>query len=195
MDHTLRLYANPLKEALVLPIALAFVAVGVLMMRYAHLTPAGLFVLTLGIVDVAFFGLGGVTLLVSILRHLVRPRPVLRIDAKGWTYTPTNLSWTAHTDWQSISRVAIQCQRVRWRRRFLLIVEGKAQDAVGANEPTAEDSTPRPPESVVMYLALNDIFLRTSPRKASRLLERIQLEFAGELDRYGVTVASTIEDI
>lgn len=209
VDHALRLYENPLKQVLYLLLNLAmslffvaagflFVAAGLVLIRSSKPTPVGLFVLALGLLSVVFFGLGGLVLLVSEVRRLLRPRPVLQVDAQGWTYTPARLDWTQYVAWQQISRVALQCQRVRPKRRFLLVLEEEHHSDTTPSDArrTTISPSPSPPSaSVVMFVELNPLFLHASPGKLVRMLQRMRTEFAGELSRYGIAVADTIEDI
>jgi hypothetical protein len=48
MEHVLRLYVNPLKQAMYLPLSLLFVAAGLALILSAKPTPVGLFPLVLG---------------------------------------------------------------------------------------------------------------------------------------------------
>jgi hypothetical protein len=195
MGHVLRLYENPLKQVVYIPGSLLFAAIGLVFIRASRPTPVGVFLLALGCLSVAFFGLGGVALLISVGYHLVRPRLVLQVDARGWTSTPAGLRWTQHVAWQDVSRVALQSQRVRSKHRFLLVWE---EDRLGEAAPAGARGRPvnasAPSDPVVLFVELNDLFLRVSPGKALGLLERIRTEFAAELDRHGITVANTIED-
>jgi hypothetical protein len=107
---------------------------------------------------------------------------VLQVNTHGWTYAPDGLDWTQHVEWQDIRRVALQRQRVRSKRRFLLVLEDKHHSETD-------------PSEAVLFIELNDLFLHASQAKADGVLERIQTEFAAELDRHAITVANAIEDI
>jgi hypothetical protein len=128
------------------------------------------------------FGLGSVVFLYSVGRRLLRPHLVLQVNTHGWTYAPDGLDWTQHVEWQDIRRVALQRQRVRSKRRFLLVLEDKHHSETD-------------PSEAVLFIELNDLFLHASQAKADGVLERIQTEFAAELDRHAITVANAIEDI
>lgn len=196
MDHVLRLYANPLKQVVYLPFSLFFVVVGLALIHSAKPTPVGLYVLALGCLSVAFFGLGSCVLLVSIGHSLLRPRPVLQVDAQGWTYAPAGLDWTQHAAWQEVSRIALQRQHIRSKRRFLLVLEEERRGDAAQSDAGTSATNPSPPSSaVVMFVELDSIFPYATPGRLMRVLERIRTEFAAELDRYGITGATTIVDI
>jgi hypothetical protein len=194
MGHMLRLYENPLKQVGYIPGSLLFAAIGLVFIRASRPTPVGVFLLALGCLCVAFFGLGGVVHLCSVGCRLVRPRPVLRVDARGWTYSPAGLGSTQHVAWQDVSRVALHSQRVKSKRRFLLVLEeDRPGEAAPADVRGRAVNASAPSDPVVMFVELNDLFLRVSPAKALGLLERIRAEFAAELDRDGIRVANAIE--
>lgn len=196
MDHVLRFYVNPLKQVVYLPFSLVFVAAGLALIHSAKPTPVGQYVLALGYLSVAFFGLGSCVLLFSVGRSLLRPRPVLQVDAQGWTYTPAGQDWTQHVAWQEMSRVALQRQRVRSRRRFLLVLEEEPRGDTAPSDADTSTISPSPPSSsVVMFVELNPFFLHATPGKLMRMLERMQTECAAELERHGITVVTTVVDI
>jgi hypothetical protein len=98
--------------------------------------------------------------------------------------------------WQDIRRVVLQQQPVRSKRRYLLILEDARFDEPTLSEASVQSATPAAlSDPVVLYVELNDLFLRITPEKAMGLLERIRTEFAVELARYGVNVANGIEAI
>lgn len=47
----------------------------------------------------------------------------------------------------------------------------------------------------VMTVPLNTVFVRASPAKVKRLLRRIETDFSGEIQGYGITVADEIQDM
>lgn len=197
MNHVLRFYANPLKQVVYLLFSLLFVAAGLALIHSSRTTPVGLYVLVLGYLDVVFFGLGSCVLLVSIVRSFLRPRLALQVDTQGWTYTPAGLDWTQHAAWQKVSRIAIQRQRIsRSKRRFLLVLEEERRGDAAQSDAGTSATSPSPlSNAMVMFVELDSIFPYATPGRLMRMLERIRTEFAAELDRYGITVATTIVDI
>src|ERR1700761_3847115 len=99
MDHTLRLYSNPLKQGLHLLISLVFVAIGVLMVRDPESKMA---TVILGYVCIAFFGLGLIVFPVSMAREFLLRRPVLQVDSQGWTFNPALGQRSQQASWQDI---------------------------------------------------------------------------------------------
>jgi hypothetical protein len=198
VDHTLRLYRNPFKQLLYLLAGLGFVAVGVLMLSdptvRADASRSGIAYLTVG-----FFGLGVVVSLYSLARDLVVRRPLLQVDAHGWTYDPPLGRNGGQVSWEDIGRVVLFCQhlasRFRTNRRYFFILEARHPDQLRQSRVRAFTHRLFPAFSQsLMGFSVNDAFMRTTPEKVERLLQHIQAEFSEEFHRYGIEVADTIEN-
>jgi hypothetical protein len=129
-------------------------------------------------------------------RDLLLRRPLLQVDAKGWTYYPALRRHARQFPWQDIGRVALYCQRVRSSRTFYLVLEARHPDQLRPSRAQALTARLYPSMSLaLMGIPLNSAFMRASPAKVERLLHRIQAEFSDEFYRYGIAVADTIQDM
>jgi hypothetical protein len=191
VDHTLRLYNNPLKQALYLVAMLGFVAAGVLMVRDSRTTAVWLHV-AFACFWIGVFGLGAVVFGYALARNLFLRRPLLQVDAQGWTYESPLGRVSVHMSWQEIDGVALcrsRTTRFAWTYNLVLQVEDQ--------EPLPDASAPRVNAGLlsVWDVQLNFVFLRPTSASATRLLHAIQAEFAGELRQYCVTVDETIHQM
>jgi len=155
MDHVVRLCERPLNGIATLVLAIPFVAVGAAMMYSAVIRSTAsilgrVFMLALGGLSVAFFGVGSSVYLCSVGLRLLRPRPVLEVDAQGWTYAPTG-RWTQRVAWQDFQRVALLRQPVRSKRRYVLMLEDERSSEPTPSEAHIQTATPAAPsDSVVL---------------------------------------------
>jgi hypothetical protein len=199
VDHTLRLYRNPFKQLLYLLVSLGFVAVGVWMFSDPKVradTPRTV----IAYLTVGFFGLGVVVFLFSLARALLVRRPLLQVDAHGWTYDPPLGRNGGHVPWEDIGRVVLFCQhmpsRFRSDRRYFFVLEARHPDQVRHSRVRAFTNRLLPVFSQsLMGFSVNDAFMRTTPEKVERLLQRIQAEFSDEFHRYGIEVIDAIENM
>jgi hypothetical protein len=127
MDHTLRLYGNPFKQALYLLDALGFVAAGLLLLSDPTFR-ADAPLAAVAYLCVGFFGLGAVVFLSSLARGLLMRRPLLQVDARGWTYDPALGRHARHVSWREVGRIALYRQRVAWSGAFYLVLEARHPD-------------------------------------------------------------------
>jgi hypothetical protein len=200
VDHTLRLYSNPFKQSLYLLGTLGFVAIGVVLLRSAKFSTGGLsavIVLVMACLCIGFFGLGSVVFLYSMARDLLVRRPVLRVDAQGWTYNPALGLHSQQIPWQDVGRVALYQQRLTSSRMLYLVLEARHPDDLPPpSRMHAMTASLYPSMALaVMTVPLNTVFIRASHAKAERLLHSVQAEFSSELHSYGIAVADTIQDM
>lgn len=195
MDHMLRLYNSPFKQSLYLLGSLSFVAVGLLLLsepKFRASTPN----VVMAYLCIGFFGLGVVAFLYSMARDLLVRRPLLEVDARGWTYHPALGQRAQHVPWQGVGRVALYRQRVRSSRTIYLVLEARHPDELRPSRAQALTARFYPSMSLaLMAVPLNTAYMRASSAKVERLLQRVQAEFSGELHRYGIAVADTIQDM
>ena len=149
-----------------------------------------------GYVCIAFFGLGLIVFPVSMAREFLLRRPVLQVDSQGWTFNPVLGQRSQQASWQDIGRVTIYLQRLQRTKMFYLVVEARRPE--DTPESTVHKITTRfyPSLSLALIAApLNTVFVRTTPAKTARLLQRIQTIFADELRSYRIAVDDTIHDM
>ena len=193
MDHTLRLYSNPFKQSLYLLGALAFVAAGVLIL-HDPTSDAGTVIM--GYIAVGFFGLCGAVFLFSMARDLLTRHPLLQVNTQGWSYISSLGVNPQHVSWEDIGRIALYRQRLSRNKMFYLVLEARHPEAQPPSRLREMAASLYPSMSlVVMSIPLNTAFIRTTPAKVERLLQRIQTEFPGELHSYGIVVDDAIHDM
>ncbi len=129
-------------------------------------------------------------------REFLLRRPVLQVDSQGWTFNPALGQCPQQATWQDIGRVAIYLQCLQRTKVFYLVVEARRPE--DTPESTVHKITTRfyPSLSSALITApLNTVFVRTTPAKTARLLQRIQTMFADELRGYQIVVDDTIHDM
>lgn len=187
----LRFYANPLKLLLLLLGSAIFVAIG-LWMLHDSTESASSSNVVIAWATIVFFGLGVVVFLAMIIRDLVLRRAVLQIDEQGWSYQSGPFVGKRTINWQDIAHVGMYRQRMGpGRTMYYLVIHGR--------NPNKETRTARfsarfypSLQGSLMTLPLNNLFVRTTPEKAGRLLERIRTRYAYELRLYGIQVDPAI---
>jgi hypothetical protein len=196
VDRTFRLYRNPFKLSLLLLVSLGCVALGIVMLSdpkvRADAFRAGMAYLTVG-----FFGLGVIVFLYGLARRLLLRRPLLQVDAYGWTYDPPLGRNGGHVAWEDIGRVVLFCQHIPTRfgsdKRYFFILEARDPDQVRPSRLRTFTARFYPALSQsLMGFSVNDAFMRATPAKVERLLQRIQAEFSDEFHRYEIEVADAI---
>jgi hypothetical protein len=195
-SHTtssLRFYANPLKLGLYLAGAVGFVIVGYLLLQdpkiHADMRK------TLGTyAAVGFFGLCAVVFLFMILMtlgNIMLRRPVLEVDAQGWHYMPrTYFGAIQVVDWQDIAAIGAYRQRgARGTSMYYLIVSAREPEKLPRQRLKSLVGRAYPAiREMAILVPLNVLFLRVTPRKCESLLARIRMQFAHELQFYGIRV-------
>jgi hypothetical protein len=190
--HPLRFYANPIKLLLLLLASLIFVVIGLLMLHdpKASARPSNVAIAWAAIV---FFGLGAGVFLVMNFRNLIVRRAVLQIDEQGWSYLSGPFVSTRTVNWQDIAHIALYRQRMgRGGTMYYLVLHGKSPNKVTRAARFSARFYPSLQGSL-MTLPLNNVFVRTTPKKVERLLERIRTRYAYELHLYGVQVDAQID--
>ncbi len=144
---------------------------------------------------VSFGGAAIVFSYVFLLYGILR-RPLLEIDASGWSYRPLfSGEWTI--EWQNIERVMIYRQRgACGTSAHYLTIRAKDPGRLPHRRMRAFTATIYPSLSgAVTLVSLNFVFLRVTPAKCAALLERIRTTCADELRLYGVEVDSTVRNL
>ena len=195
VDHTLRLYGNPFKQSLYLIGSLGFVAAGLLLLRDPQFSADTVHV-AMAYLCIGFFGLGTVVFLYSLARDLLMRRPVLQVDARGWTYHSTLGRQAQRVPWQAVGRIALYRQRVRSTRMYYLVLEARHSGQLPPSRARAVTAHFYPSMArAVMSVPLNAVFMRASPAQVEHLLHSVQAEFFRELQYYGIAVANQIQDM
>jgi len=195
VDHSLRLYTNPFKQSLYLLGSLGFVAVGLLLFLDPKFRANTANVIGDYFV-IGFFGWCSVIFLYSMARDLLVRRPVLQVDAQGWTFNPALGLDPQRVPWQDIGRIALFRQRANSTRMLYLVLEARHPDQLPPSRVRGITARFYPSMSrAVMTVPLNTAFMRASPAKVERLLHRIQAEFSSEIDNYGIEVVDTMQDM
>ena len=187
----LRFYASPVKFLFLLLGSAMFVAVGfwILQDSKARANSINVFI---GWAAIVFFGLGVVVFLIMIIRDIVLRRAVLQIDEQGWSFLAGPFVGTKTVNWQDIAHVAIYRQRLgQGRTMYYLVIHGKVPSKVTRATRFSARFYPALRESL-MTLPLNNLFVRTTPKKVARVLERIRTRYAYELQLYGIHVDTEI---
>src|SRR5258707_6750527 len=99
-SQPLRLYANPVKQFLLLLGAAAFVWIGVVLLQDSKVR-ANPFETAMAYIATVFFGLCAAVFLIMMLRYVVVRHPVVHIDAQGWTYNPPLASEAQANSWHN----------------------------------------------------------------------------------------------
>lgn len=189
MNHTIRLYQNPSKQAILLLGSLGFVAIGLVLIHDPRNAVTGY-------VAVAFFGLCAATFLAMIARDLIRRRPLVQVDAQGWTCNQPLGGKSEHVAWQDIGRITLRRQSMARSRMFYLVLEARHPEALPPSRLRAAAAAIYPTlTTTLMSIPLNQAFVRTTPAKLERTVHTIQTEFAGELYHYGITIDDTIRNL
>jgi hypothetical protein len=193
VDDTLRLYANPIKIILLFVASLAFVVVGWFMLQDPAVR-ANVTKLAAAYAAVGFFGLGAVVFLIALVRNSILRRPVLQIDAQGWTYRSPLGVRAKHVLWSDLNGVAVFQQQVRTTRTYYLALNGRYPDKLPRSPLRALQTNMYPAVSqAALLVPLNTAYVRTTPAKAEHLLRQIRARFASEFHRHGIVVADTIQ--
>jgi energy-coupling factor transporter transmembrane protein EcfT len=192
--NPLRFYGNPLKFLLLLLASALFVVIGFLMLHDPKAS-ARPFNVVIACAAIGFFGLGVVVFLIGFLHDVVMRRAVLEIDEQGWSYSPPLFVIKQTANWQDIDHVAIYRQRLGQRRTmYYLVVHGVDPRKVARNSRIAARMYRIYPalRETLIAVPLNNLFVRTTPKKVERVLERIRTRYAYELQLYGIDVDAQI---
>lgn len=197
--YPLRFYANPVKLLLYLLIALGFTAGGLWMLQDPTMR-ANVVKTAVAYVAVVFFGLGTVVLLIVFLVYVVVRRPVLQIDAQGWSYTAPLTMGGQTVNWQDIAHIGIYRQEMQSRlsRVVMFYLVAHAKDPNKLPRPRVRAFSARFYPSLwgaAIAVPLNTIFVRTTSAKAEQLLGRILTACPYEIQLYGVQVSNQIHDL
>jgi hypothetical protein len=195
VDHALRLYDSPFKQSAYLCASLVFVAVSLALLHDPK-TRANVEDVVGAYLGIGFFGLCAVVFIVQMVRALLVRRPLLQVDALGWTYAPALGGHSQHVSWEDVGSVGLYRQRLTRTKMFYLVLEARHPTAQPPSRALTMATNLYPVLSrVVLFVPLNAVLMRMSPVTVKRLLGRIQAEFADELLRYGVAVADAIQDM
>lgn len=189
--NPLRFYANPVKLVLLLLGSAIFVAIGFWMLHDPAVSakPVNVFI---GWAAVVFFGLGVVVFLIMTIRDVVLRRAALQIDEQGWSFLSGPFVGTKTVNWQDIAQVAIYRQRLGpGRTMYYVVIHGRNPNKVTRAARFSARFYPSLQGSL-MTLPLNNLFVRTTPAKVERLLERIRTRYAYELRLYGIQVDTAL---
>jgi hypothetical protein len=119
----------------------------------------------------------------------------LAIDEQEWVTRTTLFVKKQAANWQDIDHVAIYRQQLGQRQTmYYLVVHGADPSKVARRSRFSARMYrfyPALRESL-MVVPLNNLFLRETPVKVERLLERIRTRYAYELQRYGIDVETEI---
>ena len=187
----LRFYANPVKFLLLLLGSAMFVAIGFWMLHdpKASAKPVNVFI---GWAAIVFFGLGAVVFLIMHFRNLIVRRAVLQIDEQGWSYLSGLFVGTRTVNWQEIAHVALYRQRLgQGGTMYYLVLHGNDPNKVTRAARFSARFYPSLQGSLMTF-PLNTLFVRTTPAKVERVLERIRTRYAYELRLYGIQVDTEI---
>ncbi|MGZ3601475.1 MAG: STM3941 family protein [Ktedonobacterales bacterium] len=123
-DYPLRMYANPVKQFLLLLVSAAFVLIGLLMVRDPNVR-ADVFTAVMAYAAIIFFGLCTAVFLIAMLRYVVFRRPVLQIDAEEWSYKNPLAGKAQAVTWQNIRAIALCRQKGSRNSVYYLVVYSK----------------------------------------------------------------------
>lgn len=189
-SQPLRLYANPMKQFLYLLGSAVFVSIGFLMLQdpKVRANPSQIIAAYAAII---FFGLGGGVFLIMILRYTIFRLPVIQIDAQGWSYKPPLAGKAQTVPWQNIRAIALLRQQMPRTSMYYLVAY--ARDPQQVPHPRTQAFTARFYPSLsgaALSIPLNTLFVRTTPAKSKRLLERIASTCAPEIQLHKVQVSA-----
>jgi hypothetical protein len=194
-SQPLRLYANPVKEFLYLLGSSAFVLVSFWLLQDPKVRANPSKIVT-AYVAIVFFGLCSVVFLIMILRETVFRLPVLQIDALGWSYKPPLGGNAQAVPWQNIRAIAVLRQKMPRTSMYYLVVY--ARDPQQVPHPRAQAFTARFYPSLsgaALSVPLNTLFVRTTPAKSKRLLDRIVSTYTHEIQLHRVQVSGEMYDM
>lgn len=187
----LRFYASPVRLLLLILGSGVFVAGGVWILR----TPRYSYDVVMAWLAIWFFGLGLIVFLILVMRDVIFRQPVLEIDGQGWSRRTAFLANQQTIHWQDIERVGVYSQELGQKRRmFYLVIYGRNPNNV-AHVTTQRFVTRFYPvlQGALMTLPLNNLFLRATPAKVERILERIRAVYASEIRQYGIQIDTAIQ--
>jgi hypothetical protein len=194
-SQPLRLYANPVKQFLLLLGAAAFVWIGVVLLQDPKVR-ANPSKTAMAYIAIVFFGLCAAVFLIMMLRYVVVRHPVLQIDAQGWTYNPPLAGEAQVVPWQDIGAIALCRQKLPRNTMYYLVVY--ADNPWNSPTPRAQAFATRFYPSLsgaAMSIPLNAFFTRATPTKCKRLLERIVSSSGHEIKMYDVQVSGEMYDM
>ncbi|HEX8036313.1 MAG TPA: STM3941 family protein [Ktedonobacterales bacterium] len=194
-SQPLRLYANPVKLLLLLLGSAVFVLIGFLMLQDAKVR-SDASQTAMAYVAIAFFGLCSVVFIIMIVRDTVFRLPVLQIDGQRWNYKSPLGGKAQAVPWQNIRAIALFRQKLPRTSTYYLVVY--ARDPQQAPRPRTQAFTARFYPSLsgaAMSVPLNTLFVRTTPSKSKRLLERIVSTCAHEMQLHRVQVSGEMYDM
>ena len=190
----LRFYASPGKVLLLVLGSAAFVAIGVWMLRTPGISakPFNVFIAWAAIV---FFGFGAIVFLITAIQEVLLRRPVLQVDQQGWFFRPALFARKQAANWRNIERVALCRQQLgQARSMYYLIIHGANSDKGTLRTRFATRFYPAM-AGALMVVPLNSLFVRTTPKKVERILERICATYAHELRSYGIQVDAEVQPL
>ena len=195
--QSLRFYANPLKLLLLLLGATMFVAVGIWMLRTPGISakPFNVFIAWAAI---GFFGLGIAVFGIMAIQEMILRKPVLQVDEQGWIHRPTLFARKQTANWQNIEHVAMYRQRLgQARSMYYLVIYGANPDKEARVSGLATRMYRFYPAlaGALMVVPLNNLFVRATPAKVGRLLERIGTTYAHELRQYGIQADAEMQPL
>jgi hypothetical protein len=197
----LRLYANPIKQALYLLGSAVFVAIGFAMVDTSNVRTKP-FTLIMGWFAIIVFGLGTIVFLITFAVHVVFRRPVLHIDRHGWDHVAGLSPQAQHVEWQRIERIALFRQQLQSgpafsQTQYQLILFGSADPAKQALQALRARAQRRYPmlRGAILGMPLNAIFFRATPDHCAQLLQRIEHACANEIALYRIQVSRELIEI
>lgn len=188
----MRLYANPVRLLFFFLFFAAFTVVGVLMVHDPTGVPCGAVGAWLCLI---FFGLCAALMLLQLVRDGILRRPVLQIDEQGWSFRSTLFmgKWIAY--WQDIAHVGLYRQVIgHGASTYWLVIQAKDPNKAARVSfgPFAKRLYPSL-RGALMAVPLNQVFLRTTSKKAEEVYRRLVSTYEFEFSLYGIQTSTRVQ--
>lgn len=202
MDRTVRFYANTVKYLLGILGGAALIACAAWLIQVSgpHAKPGGLAFLWGGI---ALFGFAVLVVIIAFIRDVVLRVPVFQVNDQGWSRQGKLFGKKKTANWQDIVHVGVYRQRIRRglvgslvaQNIYYIVVHGDDPNGSARVSPyTALNHRLYPGlRGALLVVPLNNLFLRATPAKVERILERIRAVYASEIRQYGIQIDTAIQ--
>lgn len=195
--YPLRLYANPVKLLLLLVFTTGLAGLCYWLLKHPQPGRWFPFDTFMAIACIALFGTGGVVLLLASVIWIIFRRPLLAIDGQGLLAQSSPFGGGQAVNWPDISDIVVVRQRYSHSvTQYHLLA--RVKDPAGLPHPRWRAFNARfypQMANAGAFVTLNFVFLRTTPTKIDRLLERFAETCAHEIKFYGIGLHREIHDL
>ncbi len=189
--YPLRFYADPLKLMIQAIIMFGCLIISCLIMRYNAFP----LVHVIGWICLIVSGFATIIFLLMLCRYLLLCQPWLEIDGQAWSRS-NPFGRTLHINWQDIASITLHCQLIsRDTYQYWILLQARSPEQLSHQRLRAFNGMFYPVMRNATDIPLNQLFLRATPEKCQRLLDRIVASCGHELQLYGIEVECEIKPL